>query len=136
MRKKSADFPLPLHPQVRTRIANREGNTLSLRDPQRNRMLPPCVQTLLNAMFAGAETGMSGPEILGFFRARCNTIDPYPWRMKWTRSRWAIFEDCLAQFPLDRQRAIIQSLIEHQGPMKYGVPRPSDISTGSGVAIE
>jgi hypothetical protein len=100
---------------------------MSLRDPQRNRMLPPGVQKLLNAMFASAETGMSGPEILGFFRARCNTIDPYPWGMKWIPSGWLIFEDCLAQFPLDRQMAIIQSLIEHEGPMKYGVPHPSDV---------
>ncbi len=100
---------------------------MSLRDPQRNRMLPPRVQKLLNTMFAGAETGMSGPQILGFFRARCNTIEPYPWGMKWIPSRWVMFEDCLAQFPLDRQRAIIQSLIEHQGPMKYGLPCLDDV---------
>jgi hypothetical protein len=85
-------------------------------------------------MYAGSDSGtyrgMSGPEILNFFRSYSDTIEPYPYKggEPWgLPPRWKIFEDCLARFPLDLQQTIIQDLLDHRGPMKWGLPQAADI---------
>jgi hypothetical protein len=100
---------------------------MSLNEPQRNFELPPRLQELLSTMYAGRESGMSGPAILDFFRRYSSAIEAYRWDQNWRPSRWKIFEDCLSQFPRERQNVIIQDLIRHPGPMKYGLPDASDV---------
>jgi hypothetical protein len=99
---------------------------MSLSDPQR---VPAEIRKLLIGMYAGSETGMSGPQILRFFRAYSDTIEEYPFerRGQWGPSRWMMFKDCLARFSLDQQKAIIQDLIRHPGPMKYASPDAGDV---------
>jgi len=38
-----------------------------------------------------------------------------------------MFEDCLSQFPSEQQKVIVQDLILHPGPMKYGPPNSLDV---------
>jgi hypothetical protein len=72
------------------------------------------------------ETGFSGPEILAFFSEYSLDVEPYPWEGG-APSRWMIFEDCLARFPVEQQKRIISHLLDYDGPMKYGPPPAADV---------
>jgi len=98
---------------------------MSLKEPKRNVAHPDGVQELLSRMFA-RDTGFSGPEILSFFSRYSFGIDSYPWSGG-APSRWQILEDCLAAFPLQQQKRIIEDLLEYDGPMKYGRPVAADV---------
>jgi hypothetical protein len=104
---------------------------MGLQAPERNTVLPPKIQGLLNRMYAGnwPYTGMSAREILNFFRRYSGEIEAYSWDTHWRPSRWRIFEDCLARFSLAQQKDIIQDLVDYSGPMTYLAPSPDDIAT-------
>lgn len=83
------------------------------------------IQRRLNAMYAQAR-GFSGPQILDFFSRYSNDIETYPWGGG-APSRWLMFEDCLARFPLEQQRRIIRDLLAYDGPMSHGAPEREDV---------
>lgn len=98
---------------------------MSLANPVRNTALPHGIQQRLNAMYAQAR-GFSGPQILDFFSRYSNDIETYPWGGG-APSRYLIFEDSRARFPLDQQRGIIRDLLAYDGPMSHGAPDPADV---------
>ncbi len=100
---------------------------MSLREPRPNTKLPLAAKKRLNEMFAGA-SGFSGPQILEFFSQYSNEVEAYPpFGQGGVPSRWQILEDCLAGYDKDEQRAIIADLLDYDGPMKWGTPKPEDV---------
>jgi hypothetical protein len=99
---------------------------MSLKQPKRNTALPLAVQKRLNEMY-GRDTGLSGPELLEFFSGYSSEIESYPWEGG-APSRWQILEDCLSRFSLDEQRSIVGDLLDYDGPIKHGHPKPEDVA--------
>jgi len=90
---------------------------MTLKSQKQNKLLPNRIQKLLNRMFAG-DTGFSGPQILDFFSQFSYEIEPYP-REGGAPTRRIMFEDCLANFDLQKQKMIIVKLLEDDLPMSH-----------------
>lgn len=99
---------------------------MTLKQPKRNVVLPLAVQKRLNDMY-GSDTGLSGPELLQFFSQYSLDIESYPWEGG-APSRWQILEDCLSRFGVEDQRAIVADLLDYDGPIKHGRPKPEDVA--------
>ena len=98
---------------------------MTLKSPKQNKLLPNRIQKLLNSMFAG-DTGFSGPQILDFFSQFSYEIEPYP-REGGAPTRRIMFEDCLANFDLQKQKMIIAKLLEDDLPMSHGRPNQAEV---------
>jgi len=97
---------------------------MSFRDPRRNFKLPHEIEELLGRTYAG-NSGLSGPELVDFFRSYIPDLEPYP-REGAPPGRYEILVDCLARLDLEEQKRAIRELLEYDGPMKHGQPRGAD----------
>ena len=69
---------------------------MSLTNPKQNLALPAAVQRRIDAMFAGAGVGLSGPEMLDYFSRLDSNVEQYPWSGG-APSRKQILQDCPGQ---------------------------------------
>lgn len=96
--------------------------------------LPLQVIRLASKTFA-REKGLSGPEIMDFFRQYADDIPDY-YNLSNVPSRWRLFEDCLRRFPSAKQRHILLDLCGWEGPMKWGRPESNTIATLRRLLVE
>lgn len=76
-------------------------------------------------MFAGPDTGFSGPQILDYFAEHSDQVMPYPWGGG-APSRRDMFLDSLNLLTPDEQRKVLLDLCDYEGPMKYPAPSAED----------
>ncbi len=93
--------------------------------PPTARRLPYKIQRLASIMFAGAETGFSGPELHDLFAEYTDQLGPYTGWGGGAPSRWQILEDGLKCLTLDDQCRFLLALCDYDGPSKYPPPRQS-----------
>jgi hypothetical protein len=98
---------------------------LSLASPRQNTALPLTVQRRVDAMFAGTDVGLSGPELLEYFSRFDTTIEQYPWSGG-APSRKQILQDCLSRFTKEQQLDILIDLLRPETFQKYGPPSSED----------
>ena len=98
---------------------------MSLINPKQNTALPLAVQRRVDAMFAGANVGLSGPEILNYFSRLDPNVEQYP-RAGGAPSRWQILQDCLARFSKEQQLDILVDLLRPENFQKYPPPSAED----------
>lgn len=72
------------------RVKRSEKSTMSLSPPQRNYALPSQIQRLLNNMYAGPISSMSGLQILAFFRRYSDSIEQYRRDKNWRPTRSSV----------------------------------------------
>ena len=98
---------------------------MSLANPKQNVVLPLTVQRRIDAMFAGANVGMSGPEMLEYFSRFDANIEQYP-RSGGAPSRKQILQDCLSRFTKQQQIDILIDMLRPENFQKYSPPSPED----------
>ena len=76
-------------------------------------------------MFAGANVGMSGPEILEYFSRFDGSIEQYPWSGG-APSRKQILQDCLSRFTKQQQIDILLDMLRPENFQKYSPPSAED----------
>jgi hypothetical protein len=76
-------------------------------------------------MFAGANVGMSGPEMLEYFARFDASIEQYPWSGG-APSRKQILQDCLARFTKQQQIEILLDMLRPENFQKYSPPSAED----------
>lgn len=94
---------------------------MSLASPKQNLALPFAVQRRVDSMFAGANIGLSGPEMLEYFARFDAEIEQYPWSGG-APSRKQILQDCLARFTRDQQLDILVDMLRPENYQKYAPP--------------
>lgn len=98
---------------------------MSLASPQQNLALPFAVQRRVDAMFAGANAGLSGPEMLEYFSRFDAGIEQYPWSGG-APSRKQILQDCLSRFTKEQQLDILMDMLRPENFRKYSPPPAED----------
>jgi len=97
---------------------------VSLANPKQNLALPHAVQRRVDAMFAGASTGFSGPELIEYFSRLDPNVEAYP--RQGAPSRKQILQDCLARFTREQQLDILLDMLRTENFAKYSAPAPED----------
>lgn len=98
---------------------------MSLASPKQNTALPLAVQRRIDAMLAGANVGMSGPEMLEYFSRFDPNVEQYPWSGG-APSRKQILQDCLARFTKEQQLDILVDMLRPENFQKYPPPSAED----------
>jgi hypothetical protein len=98
---------------------------LSLASPKQNLALPFAVQKRVDAMFAGANVGLSGPEMIEYFSRFDAGIEQYPWSGG-APSRKQILQDCLSRFTKEQQLDILFDMLRPENFQKYSPPLAED----------
>jgi hypothetical protein len=98
---------------------------VSLSSPKQNLALPIAVQRRIDAMFAGTEIGLSGPEMIDYFSRLDESVEPYPWSGG-APSRRQILQDCLVKFSKEQQLDILIDMLRPENFRKYGPPHADD----------
>jgi hypothetical protein len=98
---------------------------LSLASPKQDTALPLPVQRRIDAMFAGTNVGLSGPELLEYFSRFDASTEQYPWSGG-APSRKQILQDCLSRFTKEQQLDILADMLRPENFQKYAPPSSDD----------